>query len=162
MPQFHHEGTLSYSEPDRSGKFYRTNQFLKEAGEAMGLPPESGARVARQILKTLSQSLSSRTGQIFRNALPTGLKQECEMFSTEVPKEDIGVYTVKNGIQEASNLEHIDPELVAKYFWSYFRTWLEADSEENRGLSQLLLRDMPSEMARLFNEMEDQWSHEAL
>lgn len=157
-----HEGTLNYSRPDKQGAFYEDNLFLKEAGEAMGLPQQSGAKVARRALKAVYESLSSSNAKKFREALPSGLKQECELFAASPPREAISPLAVKNDIQEASNLEHVDPEEVAKSFWSYLQNWLEKNDKAEEGLSQDLLRDMPSEMAKLFSQMDEKWPQDLL
>lgn len=157
-----HQGTLNYSSPDREGKFYRANLFLKESGEAMGLPPESGAKVSRHALKALYQSLSSPVAARLRKALPPGLKQECDLFEAYPPKEEISAGAIRNDIQEASELERVDPETVAKHFFSYLRDWLEKDQHGTSALAQDILKDLAPEKAKLFGGESEKWIQDAL
>lgn len=162
MSPYQNEGNFDYSTQENGGKYYKTNLFLKEAGTAMGLPPEPGARVARLLLQIIAKSVNQEKWRLLKETLPQGLGQECELYSAGIPREEISSSWVKNRIQETTEMDIVDPDFIAREFWSYFSRWIENDNKKNQALPSLLLQDLSSDLSRLFSEMEERWPQDLL
>lgn len=139
-----------YFEPDKQGKYARTNEFLKRAAESMNLPRYEGERAARLILRRVKQYLSEDEGFDFIQQLPTGLKEECRNVESKRRKENVSAKGIKEDLSNiCSRVEGADPSAVAKSFWAFLTEWTGNDPFFNKGEGGHVMVQLPEDIEKL-------------
>ncbi|MBC75654.1 MAG: hypothetical protein CME64_06530 [Halobacteriovoraceae bacterium] len=127
----------------------KTNEFYHMASQALGVPKDSGKRISQCILRNIVKRIHPNEAKHLISELPYELKQECSECVTG-PDKSIDAEKFKSDIIKASQQENIDPEEVAKNFWSYLTGWLNEYEGEKKGETFDVLDNLPKDVKALF------------
>ena len=142
-----HEMGREKREPSQQRRQHRTNEFYHRASEAMGLPRDSGRNVAQSILRNVVKRVTPEEAKHLIAQLPQGLQEDCLTFA-DGPQKSVTAEKIKRDILNASDIEGMDPASCARVFWHFLSSWL--NEEENKGETQDILGQLPSDIRELF------------